>query len=156
MRFFLAVAACFLALVSTTAAGVEESFVFDNSQQKALFQQLSEELRCPKCQNQNIADSDAMIATDLRRKLYQLVKEGKDRQQILAYMKQRYGDFVHYQPPVTPLTIWLWLLPLFFVILSVIWLMLVKKKNDQVQEQDEAQQLAKAEALLKQRDNQSL
>lgn len=90
---------------------------FDNEQQRQLFNQLTAELRCPQCQNQNIADSNAIVAVDMREKTYQLVREGKDRAQVLEYMIGRYGDFVHYQPPVNRFTLWLWLAPLLMLVL---------------------------------------
>ncbi|GAB58371.1 cytochrome c-type biogenesis protein [Rheinheimera nanhaiensis] len=90
---------------------------FDNEQQRQLFNQLTAELRCPQCQNQNIADSNAIVAVDMREKTYQLVREGKDRAQVLDYMIGRYGDFVHYQPPVNRFTLWLWLAPLLMLVL---------------------------------------
>ncbi|MBN6383908.1 cytochrome c-type biogenesis protein, partial [Salmonella enterica] len=72
----------------------------------------TEQLRCPKCQNNSIADSNAMIATDMRRRVYDLMQEGKSRQEIIDYMVARYGNFVTYDPPLTPLTVLLWVLPL--------------------------------------------
>jgi cytochrome c-type biogenesis protein CcmH len=94
----------------------QEVVPFGNDAERELYQQLTSELRCPQCQNQNIADSNAIVAVDMREKTYQLVREGKDRQQILQYMINRYGDFVHYQPPLTRYTLWLWLLPLFMLL----------------------------------------
>lgn len=139
---------CWLLAFACVAEQASEQYAFDDPQQRVLFNQLAAELRCPKCQNQNIADSDALIATDLKRKLYQLVKQGQDREQILQYMKQRYGDFVHYQPPVTPLTMWMWLLPVLFVLLAggLLW------RNSQVSRKETPQldsvKLAQADALL--------
>ncbi len=75
------------------------------------FRQLTEQLRCPKCQNNSIADSNAMIATDMRRRVYDLMQEGKSRRNV-DYMVARYGNFVTYDPPLTPLTVLLWVLPL--------------------------------------------
>ncbi|ENU3619892.1 cytochrome c-type biogenesis protein, partial [Salmonella enterica] len=80
--------------------------------QEQQFRQLTEQLRCPKCQNNSIADSNAMIATDMRRRVYDLMQEGKSRQEIIDYMVARYGHFVTYDPPLTPLTVLLWVLPL--------------------------------------------
>jgi cytochrome c-type biogenesis protein CcmH len=94
----------------------EEVMSFANDAQRQLYQQLTAELRCPQCQNQNIADSNAIVAVDMREKTYQFVSEGKDRQFILHYMINRYGDFVHYQPPLTRYTLWLWLLPLLMLL----------------------------------------
>jgi cytochrome c-type biogenesis protein CcmH len=94
----------------------DEVMPFANNTERELYQQLTAELRCPQCQNQNIADSHAIVAVDMREKTYQLVREGKDRQFILDYMINRYGDFVHYQPPLTRYTLWLWLLPLLMLL----------------------------------------
>ncbi|EAT6023235.1 cytochrome c-type biogenesis protein CcmH, partial [Salmonella enterica] len=79
--------------------------------QEQQFRQLTEQLRCPKCQNNSIADSGSMIATDLRQKVYELIQEGKSNKEIVDYMVARYGNFVTYDPPLTPLTILLWVLP---------------------------------------------
>ncbi|EAM7553635.1 cytochrome c-type biogenesis protein CcmH, partial [Salmonella enterica] len=85
---------------------------FKDEAQEQQFRQLTEQLRCPKCQNNSIADSNAMIATDMRRRVYDLMQEGKSRQEIIDYMVARYGNFVTYDPPLTPLTVLLWVLPL--------------------------------------------
>ena len=100
----------------STALLAQEVLPFEHESQRQLYQQLTAELRCPQCQNQNIADSNAIVAVDMRQKTYQLVQEGKSRQQVLDYMINRYGDFVHYQPPVTRFTVWLWLLPLLMLL----------------------------------------
>ncbi|HEX5792778.1 MAG TPA: cytochrome c-type biogenesis protein, partial [Rheinheimera sp.] len=95
---------CLLALLFSLTAPAQEVLQFDNEAQRQLYQQLTAELRCPQCQNQNIADSHAVVAVDMRQKTYQLIREGKDRQQVLEYMINRYGDFVHYLPPVNRYT----------------------------------------------------
>lgn len=102
-----------LCVISTQA---QEMLSFDNETERQLYQQLTAELRCPQCQNQNIADSNAIVAVDMRQKTYQLVREGHDRAQVLDYMKNRYGDFVHYQPPLNRYTLWLWLTPLLMLL----------------------------------------
>lgn len=95
----------------------EEILPFSSDAERQLFMQLTAELRCPQCQNQNIADSNAIVAVDMRQKTYELVRQGQNRQQVLDYMINRYGDFVHYQPPVNRYTIWLWLAPLLLLLL---------------------------------------
>jgi cytochrome c-type biogenesis protein CcmH len=105
-----------LLLMFCVATAAQEVLPFANDTERELYQQLTAELRCPQCQNQNIADSNAIVAVDMREKTYQLIREGKDRQQILNYMINRYGDFVHYQPPLTRYTLWLWLLPLLMLL----------------------------------------
>ncbi len=130
---------------AASSFAAEESYQFDDPAQQALFLELTQELRCPMCQNQNIADSDAMIAHDLRRKVYELLNQGYSRSEVVEYMKTRYGDFVSYQPPVTPLTVWLWVLPVLFVLMAAFWVFIQRKK--QSQEFDE-EALAKAESIL--------
>lgn len=124
---------------------MEDKFHFDDPKQSALFLELTKELRCPKCQNQNIADSDAMIAIDLKRKVYQLLQQDYDKQQVIDFMKQRYGDFVYYQPPVNAMTIWLWIIPLLFVALAAVGIVMTRKSQKDLPDE---QQLAKARALL--------
>jgi len=130
---------------SVQLLATEDKFHFDKPQKTALFLDLTKELRCPKCQNQNIADSDAMIAVDLKRKVHELVKKDFTKQQVIDFMKQRYGDFVYYQPPVNPMTIWLWLLPILFVVAALASIA-ISRKRQSPEINDE--QLAKAEAIL--------
>jgi len=108
-----------LSSVFSIGLKAQEVLQFDNDAQRQLYQQLTAELRCPQCQNQNIADSHAVVAVDMREKTYQLIREGKDRQQVLDYMINRYGDFVHYLPPVNRYTLWLWLLPLLMLVVLI-------------------------------------
>lgn len=135
-----------LILFSASSFATEENYQFDTPEQQALFKELTATLRCPMCQNQNIADSDAMIAHDMRRKVYQLINQGQDHDQVVAFMKSRYGDFVYYQPPVTRTTIWLWLLPIFVVLLGIV--VILRRKPNKLTTQDEQAALAKAQALL--------
>ncbi|MGB2427196.1 MAG: cytochrome c-type biogenesis protein [Alteromonas sp.] len=125
---------------------VAENYQFADEQQRQLFLTLTAELRCPLCQNQNIADSDAMIAHDMRRKVYQLIQQGNDEQQVLEFMKSRYGDFVHYQPPITPYTVWLWLLPVLFAVFALV---MITRKQRLPETTDIAAKLAHADELLK-------
>jgi cytochrome c-type biogenesis protein CcmH len=131
----------------SSAQAVEESFSFDSAEQRASFLRLTAELRCPMCQNQNIADSDAMIAHDMRRKVYSLLKQGKTEQEVIDFMKARYGDFVHYQPPVTAATLGLWAGPVLFIFIALV--VIVRRKSVTPPE-DMAAKLAKADAMLEQ------
>ncbi|WP_395344580.1 cytochrome c-type biogenesis protein CcmH [Ningiella sp. W23] len=126
-----------------------ENYVFSDPNDRKTFLKLTAELRCPKCQNQNIADSDAPIAHDMRRKVYELMQEGKGESEVVGWMKQRYGDFVHYQPPLNAVTLWLWLTPVLF---ALIMLMVFIKRRKAVDEIDIESRLAKAEALLEERE----
>lgn len=134
-------------LVCTSAWATADKYQFDNQAQSDLFFELSKELRCPKCQNQNLADSDAMIAADLKRKVHDLVKQGQSKEQVIAYMKKRYGDFVYYQPPVNPMTIWLWLLPVLFIFSGGLWLIFNRKQSN-TQVKLDAEQQKQVEELL--------
>lgn len=101
---------------------------FDSPAQAAQYQAMIDELRCPKCQNQNLAGSDAPIAQDLKQKTYEMVKDGQTDQQIREYMIARYGDFISYRPPVRPSTWILWFLPpLLLVLLIGGWLWRVRR-----------------------------
>jgi len=123
---------------------------FDDSVQEQRYHDLIDELRCLVCQNQNLADSDAELARDLRGKAYEMVRAGKSDQDILDYMVDRYGDFVLYRPPVNTSTILLWAGP--FVILVLCLLILIRKarrrRSDAVVELDDERH-AKAQRLLR-------
>ena len=98
-----------------------DTYQFDNPRQEAQYRALIEEFRCPKCQNQNLAGSDAPIAQDLKQKTYDMVKDGRSDGEIRQYMNERYGDFISYKPPVRPSTWILWFFPpvlLVFVMLA--------------------------------------
>ncbi len=82
--------------------------VFENPQVEADYLELAEELRCLVCQNQNLIDSNAELADDLRREVAKMLKQGKNKQQVTDFMVDRYGDFVLYNPPVKPQTWLLW------------------------------------------------
>ncbi|EGI73824.1 MULTISPECIES: cytochrome c-type biogenesis protein [Pseudoalteromonas] len=114
--------------VSMGAFAQQDRYQFDNNKQAILFEELTKELRCPKCQNQNIADSDAVVAKDLRDKVLVLVKEGKSKDEVIDYMIDRFGYFVHYDPPVTPATLVLWVLPVLIVIVGFGFIVIRQRK----------------------------
>ncbi|MFC3031766.1 cytochrome c-type biogenesis protein [Pseudoalteromonas fenneropenaei] len=148
--------ATLLLLVSTVTYAVEDKYEFATPERAQTFAELTKELRCPKCQNQNIADSDAIVAKDLRDRVLELVNEGKSKQEVIDYMIDRYGYFVHYQPPVTPATIVLWVLPVLIVILGFISIVLRQRKAARRQEWNDGDE-AKLAALIakyKQREQQ--
>jgi len=105
-RLFAAVA---LGLVLSGAASAAiDTYEFKDESERERFRTLTEELRCPKCQNQNIADSNAPIATDLRREIFRMLEEGKSNDEIVDYLVARYGDFVRYKPALNARTFLLW------------------------------------------------
>ncbi|MGV6818368.1 MAG: cytochrome c-type biogenesis protein [Thiotrichales bacterium] len=100
-------------------AGIEVHS-FTSAQKEKDYKQLTAELRCLVCQNQNLADSNADLAVDLRNQVYKMLNEGKSRQEILDYMVSRYGDFVLYRPPLDKATIFLWGGPALIVLLGLL------------------------------------
>lgn len=97
MRFLLGV---LMLMISGSALATIDVLQFKDEAQEQQFRQLTEELRCPKCQNNSIADSNSMIATDLRQKVYELMQEGKSKKEIVDYMVARYGNFCHLRSAV--------------------------------------------------------
>ncbi|URQ99355.1 cytochrome c-type biogenesis protein CcmH [Pseudoalteromonas sp. SCSIO 43095] len=125
MRLFLLTLSLFISLA---AFAQQDRYQFDSNEQAVRFEELTKELRCPKCQNQNIADSDAVVAKDLRERVLALVKDGKSKDEVIDYMIDRYGYFVHYDPPVTPATLILWVLPVFIVIIGFGFIVIRQRK----------------------------
>lgn len=135
-------------LFSHLADAVVETYQFSNEVNQRRYQALIEELRCPKCQNQNLAGSDAPIAEDLRREVYRLISSGSSDQEILQHMLDRYGDFVLYRPRLTLETAALWLGPAVLVLIGLgIWWRLSRPLSARVEPQtlseDERESLKK-------------
>ncbi len=108
MRIALALAAF---LVATTAFTVDAGRAFDDPAMQERYERLIGELRCLVCQNESIADSNAMLAGDLRREVRDMMQAGRTDLEIRAFMTERYGDFVLYRPPFVPRTWFLWAAP---------------------------------------------
>ncbi len=89
------------------------------------FNNLLNELRCPKCQNQNIADSDAPIASDMREEVYRMVREGASNDEVVGSLVARFGEFVRYKPEFDRRTAFLWLLPAIVVTIGVLVVVLI-------------------------------
>jgi cytochrome c-type biogenesis protein CcmH len=106
---------CLLPLLALAQA--IQPLPFRDRAEEVRFQKLSTELRCPMCQNETLADSNAPIAHDLRRQIFEMMQAGKRDAEIKAYLVDRYSDFVLYKPPVEPKTWLLWFGPL--VVLAI-------------------------------------
>ena len=132
-------------LFSFSAAAVIEVYSFESEEQEALFRTLTTELRCPKCQNNNLADSNASIAQDMRKKTYQMIENGKSEQQIVDYWIDRFGNFVLYKPPVTIATSVLWLGPGLFVIVGITIIVRNSRRKGQRQDDQSEETLSAAE-----------
>jgi cytochrome c-type biogenesis protein CcmH len=102
---------------------VIETYAFKTPEQQAQYNRLIDELRCPKCQNQNLSGSNAPIAQDLRFQVYRLINQDKPENEIIDFLVARYGDFVRYNPPINTHTFVLWGIPavLFFIGLLVVF-----------------------------------
>lgn len=114
---------------------------FDDPKDLERYHQLTWELRCPKCQNQNLIDSNSQISVDLRREVAQLIEEGKTDKQIKQHMVSLYGDFILYRPPVQKNTLVLWaapgvLLGIGALIFAVIILRRSKVPEDELDDDD--------------------
>ncbi len=97
-----------------------ETYTFSTPEYEVRFHQLNKILRCPKCQNQNLADSNSLISQDLRREVRRLLEEGRTDEQIMEYMVMRYGSFVLYKPKLDRVTYFLWYGPIGFGVFGVI------------------------------------
>jgi len=139
-----------LTLSFNVLAGVEYR-PFDSPEQENTYQHLIKELRCLVCQNQTIASSNADLAKDLRRQVYEMLQQGKSSTEIVHFMTQRYGDFVLYNPPLKPLTGFLWLGPIIFLLIGLIILGLLIKRRQSIKpdlSDDVLQKRQQAKTLL--------
>lgn len=129
-------------------------YQFDNDVDNERFASLAEELRCPKCQNQNLADSDAPVASDLRDKVHELMLAGETDEEIVNYLVARYGDFVRYNPPVQKNTFFLWFAPLVMILIALIIIISITRngKESTPLTAQELQKLAELKAARQQSD----
>jgi cytochrome c-type biogenesis protein CcmH len=136
---------------SLTMASPVDTYVFQDKVTEIRFNALNKELRCPKCQNQNLADSNSPIAADLRREVYELLQQGKADIEIVDFMVARYGEFVLYRPRVSSLTYILWYGPagLLFVGVIVVVIILRRKPLKKAQQTLNAAQKNKLDQILK-------
>ncbi|MEX1197432.1 MAG: cytochrome c-type biogenesis protein [Pseudohongiellaceae bacterium] len=123
-----------LMLILAPAGGAQaqtavDVFDFETEAQERRFQQLSEEFRCPMCQNANLADSPGGVAADLRREIYTMIMEGRTDEEIEQFMRARYGEFIFYRPRFDATTLLLWLGPLFFLLIGVFVIVGLVKRN---------------------------
>ena len=118
------------------AAIAMEVLEFQTSEDQERYRVLTEELRCPKCQNQNLEDSNAGIAVDLRNQIYAMVNDGKSNQEIIDYMVARYGEFVLYRPVHDSSTAVLWYGPFVLLLVGGLIFILVVFKNKRQSDKD--------------------
>lgn len=109
--------------LGTALGGTLAEFQFDDPVKKAEFRAIIEEMRCLVCQNESLAGSNADLAHDLRREIYEMFEAGKSKDEIIAFMVDRYGDFVLYRPPLKPSTYPLWFGPILLLLVAAFFLL---------------------------------
>jgi len=131
-KLLLAVCACVIA--SSVVHAVVELVEFETPQLEQRYRNLIDELRCVVCQNQNLADSDAPLAKDLRNIAAQMLRSGATDQEIKDFMRERYGDFVLYKPPFNTATAFLWLSPivLLLIVLTILFIHIKRRQQDEL------------------------
>ena len=112
-------AAALLSMMAVTAGAVDTEAPLQTEEQQGLYRKLLEEVRCMVCQNQNLADSNAPLAQDMRRELRRMVEEGASEADVKQFLLDRYGDFALYRPRLAPNTLLLWVGPGVIVLLAL-------------------------------------
>lgn len=106
---------CLLIVVSSLAVAIDTGQAFDDPEMQARYDRITAEVRCLKCQNQTIKDSNAFLASDLRREIRRLMVEGKTDAEIYDFLVTRYGEFALYRPRMSGKTLILWIAPAIFI-----------------------------------------
>lgn len=141
-----------LLLASHLSSAAIEVHEFKNEIDRQRYQSFIDEMRCPKCQNQNLSGSDSPIALDLRNELYLMIEEGKSDQQIVDFMVERYGEFILYRPRLSPATVLLWAAPVLLLVFGALFLWLLVRKRRRLAQEAETglsqQERARLDSLL--------
>lgn len=125
-----------LLLLSFPALAAIEVYDFASPELEGRYYQLIEILRCPKCQNQNIADSNAPLSADLRERVHAMLHEGHSDGEIVEALVDRYGEFITYRPPLNLTTLFLWFGPLAGVLLAAFFVARWIRHNQQAPQED--------------------
>ena len=123
-------------LFSTLALAAVDPLPFADEAERERYRDLAGELRCMVCQNQSLADSDAPLAKDLRRELFELMRSGKNDDEIKDYLTDRYGDFVLYKPPLDGRTWWLWFGPGVLALIALASVVAIVRRRKQASNAD--------------------
>lgn len=118
-----------LLFILTTSWAAEEIVTFDSAEQSQLYHSLLKEYRCLKCQNQNLSNSKASLAGDLRREIRDQIIAGGNKQDIDSYLIARYGDFVLYSPPFSAQTAVLWIAPFALLAIAVVSVIIMIRRQ---------------------------
>ena len=141
-----------LCISAHSLAGLE-NLNFASPQQEIRYKKIIAELRCLVCQNQNLADSNADLAKDLRKKTHAMILSGQSDAQIIDFMVARYGDFIRYRPPFKPSTALLWISPALLLALGlgILWRVTRRSRNT-LNPADEVEKARVRELLEKERE----
>ena len=119
----------FLISLLISVLNAEQLITFSDDAYLKRYQNLLEELRCPKCQNQNLADSNAPISNDLKEEIQRLLEQGLDDDDIKRALTERYSDFILYDPKFNKNTYFLWLAPFIVLLIGFWWVYSMSTKN---------------------------
>lgn len=119
-------------LLFAGAVAAVDPMPFRDAAEEARFRALAAELRCVMCQNQSLADSNAPIARDLRREVFDLMRAGKSDDEIKAFLVERYTDFVLYKPPLNDRTWWLWFAPPLILLAGAVTVTVIVRRRAKV------------------------
>ena len=134
--------------IVTSAQSKVEVIEFEDPDKQALYQQMIKELRCLVCQNQNLADSNADLAIDLRRKTRGLIAEGKSRKDVVDYMVTRYGEFVLYRPAFNTSNFFLWSSPILLLLIATWIAVRARNRNKTPPQEFSEEQIRKARKMM--------
>ena len=132
---------------STMSFAAIETYQFSDTEDEIRYQKMIAELRCLVCQNQNLADSNAELAQDLRAKTFEMVNAGASNNEIAEFMVARYGDLVLYRPPLKGQTLLLWIGP-FGILLIALIVFFITVRRSQTNIKLSTQARARAASLL--------
>ena len=151
MKYLTHIILCFVFIFSNSIYANDLPVEFKNDNDKQRYEDLIEEIRCLVCQNQSLSDSNAELAQDLRKEVYNMIVSGKDDNEITQFLVERYGDFVLYRPPLKGNTWLLWFGPFLFLIVGSIFAIRIIRKqsssDDTQTEINEEQEKRLAEML---------
>ena len=125
-------------MLTTSANAIDAVAAFDDPEMQARYEKIISEVRCLKCQNQTIKDSNAFLASDLRREIRHMLEEGKTDDEIYEFLVARYGDFALYRPRASGKTLILWIAPMMFLVFGALALWRVVHRRMVLPIDDEA------------------
>ncbi len=125
-------------MLTGSANAIDAVAAFDDPEMQARYEKIISEVRCLKCQNQTIKDSNAFLASDLRREIRHMLEEGKTDDEIYDFLVARYGDFALYRPRASGKTLILWIAPMLFLVFGALALWRVVQRRTALPIDDEA------------------